>query len=297
MHVCCCQACPRALCCRLGSVSSAVGQQGTSSDGDPALCRLCRAMHRLCPTLSASSLLAGAQLLLLSLCVPCRPGQHSPCGELGATEGWGRPGVLALTLCFSSHVGPWQRSWGVPKEMALGGRKSSERGSTGGCRVCLSSGGCHAATLLGSGITACVTAVDLPSRPKMDSTAPLSCHLPWPCCSDPVRLQPEGTGHAALPVLPPRTLPGPAGLPVRGVLCRAGEPSLMVCFCRTSWLLGWAKPVRSGMNQRQVRLYVPQRGAWLPVGWHGTAGARALRQARLGWGDTLLGWWDALLCR
>lgn len=68
----------------------------------------------------------------------------------------------------------------------------------------------------------------------------------------------------------------------------------MVSFCRTSCLLEWVKPVRSGMSQWQVRPYLPQRGVWLPGGWHGTA--RALRQTLLGGRGTLLGWEDTLLC-
>ena len=59
----------------------------------------------------------------------------------------------------------------------------------------------------------------------------------------------------------------------------------MASFCRTSWLLGWAKPVRSGTRQRQVRPYLPRRG--------GCPGAGVARP--LGWGDALLGWGDALL--
>lgn len=143
------------------------------------LCQFCCTVHGLCPTLPASSLLAGAQLLLWALCVSCGPGQHPLHGELMAR-------VAGSRTRLQEPRGAGKGVGGVPKEMALGEKKSSERGSMGGCKVHLSSGGCHTATVLVSGTTACVTVVDHPSRPKMDSTAPLSCHLPCPCCSDPV---------------------------------------------------------------------------------------------------------------
>lgn len=97
--------------------------QGTSAAGDPALCWLCHAVQRPCPMLSASSLLAGAQLLLLPLCVSCGPGQRLPQGELRGIEGWGQPGVLALALGFRSHVGPSQRSQGRLKRNGPGGEE------------------------------------------------------------------------------------------------------------------------------------------------------------------------------
>lgn len=81
-------------------------------------------------------------------------------------------------------------------------------------------------------------------------------------------------GHVALPILQPQTLPGPQswGRGSSGGFSVGLERSLlMASFCRTSWLLAWAKLERSGMSHRQVSLYLPQRGTLLPGDWHGKA--------------------------
>lgn len=93
---------------------------------------------------------------------------------------------------------------------------------------------------------------------------------PIPYAEHSQQLQPKGTGHTTLPIPPPCTLPRTGGLWVQGVLCGV-EPSLIISFCRTSWLLGRVKPVRSGTNQRQVRPCLLQCGPGLPRVWCGTA--------------------------
>lgn len=191
-----------------------------SAAGDPALCQPC-------PALSAWSPLAGARLLLLPLGVPCSPGQHPPHGSWGGLRAGDSQGYWHSHAASGAIWGPGKGVRGVPKEMASGERKSSDQGSMGGCRVHLSGGGCHT-------VTSCAVApqpVSLwwtsPPGPEWTAlslgpvTSPVHAAL-TPCA--------EGPGHAALPVLPPYSLPGPVGCGCGG----SREPSLMVSFCRTS---------------------------------------------------------------
>lgn len=129
----------------------------------------------------------------------------------------------------------------------------------------MNSGGCHTASVLGRGTTASVTVVILLAQNGLSELSPL---IPYAEHSQ--QLQPKGTGHTTLPIPPPCTLPRTGGLWVQGVLCGV-EPSLIISFCRTSWLLGRVKPVRSGTSQRQVRPCLLQCGPGLPRVWCGTA--------------------------
>lgn len=108
--------------CTAGLALSAL-LQGT---GEPALpvALLCAgfAMHGSAPHF-LRHLCSLERSFCCCLCVSCRPQQHLPCGELRGIEGWGQPWVLAFTLGFRSHVGPWQRSWGYPKRNGPGGEE------------------------------------------------------------------------------------------------------------------------------------------------------------------------------
>lgn len=113
--------------------------RGAGAAGDPALCQLCA-------TLSAWSLLAGARLLLLPLGVPCSPGWHLHHGSWRGLKAGDSQGRWRSRAALGTTWGPGKEVRGVPKELASGERKSSEQGSTGACRVRLSSGGCRTGT-------------------------------------------------------------------------------------------------------------------------------------------------------
>lgn len=162
---------------------------------------------------------------------------------------------------------PWQRSQGCPKRNGLGGEKDQRtrqhrrvqglfeqwRQSHCNCPEQWHYGLCHCGDL------------SLQAQNSLSELSPLLL-----CAEHRQHLQLKGTGHTTLPIPPPCTLPRMSRLWVLGVLCGV-EPSLIVSFCRTSWLLGWVRPVRSGTSQRQVRPCLLQCGPWLPWVWGGTA--------------------------
>lgn len=116
VNICCCQAFPPALCCRLGSISSAVRHWGTSTADDPVPALLCHTWALPCSLCHLS--------FCCCLCVfPADPGSISLVGTWGGLRAGNGQGGWISTLSFRSHMGLWQRSWWCPKRNCPGGEE------------------------------------------------------------------------------------------------------------------------------------------------------------------------------